>query len=216
MCIACAASFECTTIVRDRGSLAFQARSPVQRQGMTVASIGRMPAEQPLVRIAAQKILCPIDFSAGSDHALRVAVRLAAHHGAELVIAHVWYAGEDAFAAHAVAAGLVEEIIDEEERGLAAVVRDANALGAARVSSQLLMGGYRCRSRSALRPAARGQRFSGCSTRGATSISSSWAAAAGPGSAARCSARSPRRSCGTRRAPCSSRGDATMLSADVT
>ena len=38
-----------------------------------------------------KKILCPTDFSAGADQALRVAVQLATDSGAELVLAHCWF-----------------------------------------------------------------------------------------------------------------------------
>ncbi len=88
-----------------------------------------------------RKILCPIDFSPGSDYALRVAVRLATHTGAELVIVHAWYlppmayAGEQPFPPAAL-----QQMVDNGERGLAAAVREATTLGAERVSSRMLTG----------------------------------------------------------------------------
>jgi nucleotide-binding universal stress UspA family protein len=87
-----------------------------------------------------RKILCPIDFSSGSDHALRVAARLATRHGAELVIAHVWYAGEYSLASYTFPSRAVEQMIDEEQQGLAAAVHEAHQVGAARVRSELRKG----------------------------------------------------------------------------
>jgi len=37
------------------------------------------------------KILCPIDFSPGSQQAMRVAMRMANEADAELVLLHSWY-----------------------------------------------------------------------------------------------------------------------------
>ena len=37
------------------------------------------------------EILCPLDFSSGSQHALRLAIQLAHEKGAELAVMHVWY-----------------------------------------------------------------------------------------------------------------------------
>lgn len=90
-----------------------------------------------------KKILCPTDFSTGSQHALQVAVRLAASHGAELVLVHAWHmsltalagAGETLFPAD-----IIQQMIAEQERGLAAAHREAVKLGAPRVSSRFLTG----------------------------------------------------------------------------
>jgi nucleotide-binding universal stress UspA family protein len=88
-----------------------------------------------------KKILCPLDFSPGSQHAMRVAVRLAADFGAELVLAHVWhvppfaFGGGDPFPAEAI-----QRMIEDEERGLAAATDDAVKLGAQRVTSRFLTG----------------------------------------------------------------------------
>jgi len=87
------------------------------------------------------KILCPVDFSQGSKHAMRTAVRLAVASNAELVLAHVWhvppmmYAGELGFSG-----ATVQAMVDDEEVGLEAAVADARALGAPRVSSKFLTG----------------------------------------------------------------------------
>lgn len=87
------------------------------------------------------KILCPTDFSPGSQHATRVAVRVATETGAELVLAHVWhpplfaFGGGDPFPAEAV-----QQLVKEKERGLAAAANDAIKLGARRVTSRFLTG----------------------------------------------------------------------------
>jgi nucleotide-binding universal stress UspA family protein len=88
-----------------------------------------------------KKILCPTDFSSGSQHAVRVAVRVATHTGAELVLAHVWhpplfaFAGGDPFPAEAI-----QQVVKEKERGLAAATNEAIKLGAPRVTSRFLSG----------------------------------------------------------------------------
>ncbi len=41
------------------------------------------------MRIELQKVLCPVDFSTTSDHALRYAITFAENFGAELVLLHV-------------------------------------------------------------------------------------------------------------------------------
>ena len=87
------------------------------------------------------KILCPIDFSSGSSHAMQLAIRLANASNAELVLAHAWhlpptaYLGELPFPPDAIQA-----MIDDVEHGLAAALRDATSLGAKRVTTRLLRG----------------------------------------------------------------------------
>jgi len=91
--------------------------------------------------MAFQKILCPIDFSAGSRQAMHAAVRLADEAGAELVLAHAWYVPPVAFGAeYALAAELMEEIRADAQDALDAAAREAAELGARRVSSRLLAG----------------------------------------------------------------------------
>lgn len=87
------------------------------------------------------KILCPTDFSADSEQALRVAVGLANARDAELVIAHVWYVSPLAFAGEApIPADVIAEMILASERGLADAARQATSLGATRVSTRFLRG----------------------------------------------------------------------------
>lgn len=88
-----------------------------------------------------QKILCPTDFSPGAQHAMRVAVRMAAGSGAELVLAHVWqvppfaFGGSDPFPAE-----VIQRMARERERSLAAALGQARELGAPRVTSRALTG----------------------------------------------------------------------------
>lgn len=87
------------------------------------------------------KILCPIDFSAGSQHATRVAVRLAEEASAELVLAHVWYVPATVYPSELpLSPQLVQRMSDDAQRGLDAAVAEAAALGARRVSGKLLTG----------------------------------------------------------------------------
>lgn len=88
-----------------------------------------------------RKILCPTDFSPGSQHAMRFAARLAAGSGAELVLAHVWhvppfaFGGGDPFPGEAL-----QRMAKDRERDLAAAVAQAIELGAPRVTSRFLTG----------------------------------------------------------------------------
>jgi nucleotide-binding universal stress UspA family protein len=88
-----------------------------------------------------QKILCATDFSPGSEHALRVAVRLAVRSQAELVIAHVWHVPVLAFANELTfPADTLMRMIDDDKRGLTAALGEATRLGAPRVTTRLLTG----------------------------------------------------------------------------
>ena len=87
------------------------------------------------------KILCPIDFSPGSQQAMRVAVRLANEADAELVLVHAWYVPPIAFASgDTFPADAIQQMHDDAEHGLEVAVREATSLGAKRVSSKLLTG----------------------------------------------------------------------------
>jgi nucleotide-binding universal stress UspA family protein len=87
------------------------------------------------------KILCPIDFSPGSQQAMRVAVRLATERSAELVLVHSWNLPPTAFAGeYTFPADVIQQLSDDARRGLDAAARDAGALGAKRVTSRLLSG----------------------------------------------------------------------------
>lgn len=87
------------------------------------------------------KILCPTDFSPGSQHALRLAARLAKQDDAELVVAHSWYVPPTAFAGEqAFSAEVLQDMADDAQRDLDAAVRDAGATGVKRISGKLLTG----------------------------------------------------------------------------
>jgi nucleotide-binding universal stress UspA family protein len=76
------------------------------------------------------RILCPIDFSPGAQHALAMAVHIATRTGAELVIGHVWHVPAIAFANESLASS---SMLDE---AMAGVQRDLEAI-AAETSAQL-------------------------------------------------------------------------------
>lgn len=87
------------------------------------------------------KILCPVDFSPGSHHAMRAAVRIAEAHNAELVLANVWYLPSFSYAADTpVPSDAIQLMLDDSERGLDRAAHDAAVLGARRVSTRLVTG----------------------------------------------------------------------------
>jgi nucleotide-binding universal stress UspA family protein len=87
------------------------------------------------------KILCPIDFSPGSQQAMKVAVHLAGESSAELLLAHAWYLPPLAFAGESPFPGdTLQLMVEDEEQGLAAARREAVALGAKRVDTVFLSG----------------------------------------------------------------------------
>ncbi len=86
-----------------------------------------------------KKVLCPLDFSAGSKRAMRWAVRLTSELGAELVLFHAWQipvmSAESAFAPT-----LVADLVEAAEECLGAELAEARAQGAAHVSTRLVSG----------------------------------------------------------------------------
>ncbi len=88
-----------------------------------------------------KKILCPIDFSQGSLHAMHVAVRMANESDAELDLVHVCYPP-------AASIGGVpprtpeafEQLADDAERALESALAQAKEVGATRVNARLLTG----------------------------------------------------------------------------
>lgn len=88
-----------------------------------------------------QKILCPVDFSLGSQQALLPAIRLANESAAELVLAHVWYVPPLVYADEPpFPADTLQAMIDDQRHGLAAAAAEASRLGARRVTTKLLTG----------------------------------------------------------------------------
>lgn len=80
------------------------------------------------------KILCAIDFSAGSDAAMQTALRIANDHDAELVLAHVLYLPP---VAANINRSLVEQVASEAERMLE---QTRKRLAGKRVSARMLEG----------------------------------------------------------------------------
>lgn len=89
-----------------------------------------------------RKIMCPIDFSAGSEQAMCVASRLAIETDAELVLLHSWYVPPIAFAGGhiIVPATLFQDVSNDAKQGLDEAILEVTALGAKRVSAKLVSG----------------------------------------------------------------------------
>jgi nucleotide-binding universal stress UspA family protein len=91
--------------------------------------------------MAFRKILCPVDFSLGSQQAMLLAVRLANESEAELVVAHVWYLPPLPYTVEPVfPPDTHQAMIDDADRGLAAAAAEASRLGAKRVTTRCLTG----------------------------------------------------------------------------
>lgn len=87
------------------------------------------------------KILCPIDFSAGSKQAMRTAVRLANEHAAELVVFHAWHMPlpmEDGM--YFLSGDVLTAMSTDAERAVEDAVREAQQLGAKQVSGKCVTG----------------------------------------------------------------------------
>jgi len=80
------------------------------------------------------KILCPTDFSTGSQFAARVAGRIAKRHGAEIVLAHVWDPGDYGLR------GGAEDIVAKLRDHLAIEARSLAELTTTKVTSELATG----------------------------------------------------------------------------
>lgn len=87
------------------------------------------------------KILCPVDYSAPSQAALRVAARLAAATGSELIVSHAFHFPVVAAANETPLPGTsIKLVLDDEKRGLDAAAHEARQLGATTVTSEFLEG----------------------------------------------------------------------------
>lgn len=87
------------------------------------------------------KILCPIDFSPGSQQAMRLAMRMANDADAELVLMHSWYIPPLAFAGDfMLPPEYYEEIQVGAQTALDDAVEELTALGAKRLTSRLMTG----------------------------------------------------------------------------
>jgi nucleotide-binding universal stress UspA family protein len=89
----------------------------------------------------ARKILCPVDFSAGSKQALRTALWLAKESDAEVVVTHVWYLPPMGDTPAVMwSPEVVSRLCDDADRELVATVTEARKSGATRVSPLFLTG----------------------------------------------------------------------------
>jgi nucleotide-binding universal stress UspA family protein len=86
-----------------------------------------------------RKILCPVDFSDGSEHALELAVRLAGEHEAELVVAHAWHLPPLTME-YSLAPATLDLIQRDAAQGLDHAVERARGYGARNVRPLLLEG----------------------------------------------------------------------------
>ena len=86
-----------------------------------------------------KNIVCPVDFSESSHHALKVAIELAASAGATLTIAHVWQATYGT-AEYPIAPTVLQAVVDEAEQLLATLGLQAKKAGVGTVKTTLLTG----------------------------------------------------------------------------
>lgn len=88
-----------------------------------------------------KKILCPVDFSDGSRSSMDMAVKLAIEANAGLVLAHVWYPPV-VFASEPIGlpASMVSDLVATTERNLAGWKKEAESLGAPKVTTVFLQG----------------------------------------------------------------------------
>jgi nucleotide-binding universal stress UspA family protein len=86
------------------------------------------------------KILCPLDFSMGSQPALHMAIRLAREQKAELVVMHVWYVPQTGLGDFPFPRGIAERIVGQASDSLDGAVQEARAAGVTPVTSRLVQG----------------------------------------------------------------------------
>lgn len=88
-----------------------------------------------------RKILCPTDFSPGSQRALDAAAQLARTHDSELIVMHAWSLPAVAFAGeYMYAPELVQQTAVDAQTALDAAVADLRAHGVPRASAFLVSG----------------------------------------------------------------------------
>lgn len=86
------------------------------------------------------KILCPIDFSPGSQKARELATRIATQANAELVLLYSAYVPALSFSIESFPSYLVDDLVVEGQRGLDAAVAEAIAAGAKNTKGILVNG----------------------------------------------------------------------------
>jgi len=88
-----------------------------------------------------RRILCPIDFSPGSEHAQRIAIRLAHETNAPLALVHAWSVPAVATATDMpVASDSLQGLLDDAERGLTDALDEARRGGVTHIKAQLVSG----------------------------------------------------------------------------
>jgi nucleotide-binding universal stress UspA family protein len=87
-----------------------------------------------------RKILCPLDFSSGSQPALRLAIRVAREQHAELAVMHVWYVPSTGLGDFPFPRAIAERIVGQASESLDGAVQEARAAGVEAVTSRLLQG----------------------------------------------------------------------------
>jgi nucleotide-binding universal stress UspA family protein len=90
--------------------------------------------------MAFHRILCPVDFSAGSGEALRVAAELARERDAALVLVHVWSPAQMTMGEGYLAPAVIQDMVDGETAQLAKSKTEAQQLGVKEVATRLLTG----------------------------------------------------------------------------
>jgi universal stress protein A len=86
------------------------------------------------------KIVCPIDFSACSREAVRVAAELARDASAPLVVAHVWEPPRWSTGEVMIAPEVIQDMVDAEEAELENWKTTAKQFGAREVGTRFLSG----------------------------------------------------------------------------
>ena len=85
-------------------------------------------------------ILCPVDFSSSSQHALTVATELASSFDASLMIVHVWQLPTLGTPEVPISEDVIQAFADDAQRMLAEVTANAIAAGVKRTQSKLIAG----------------------------------------------------------------------------
>lgn len=85
------------------------------------------------------KILCPIDFSAGSREAMQVAAELAAPQSGEIVLLHVWHPPYIASAESPIPEAMIMQLRTDAELELARWKAELGG-GGTRVTARLAIG----------------------------------------------------------------------------
>ncbi len=89
---------------------------------------------------AFKNILCPVDFSSSSQHALTVAEELATSFEASLTIVHVWQLPALGSPEAPISGDVIQSFVDDAQRMLAEVTSAAIAAGVKRAQSKFIAG----------------------------------------------------------------------------